>query len=103
MVQAAAEDDPDQGYFVAQVLSSGNVEMIDVNTTCDTGYVQHLYAGCSGDGCLVREGLNPSSNQYWDFILEMGLGIVALRRALSSPAVDRYLPCGSGGRGTATA
>jgi hypothetical protein len=54
-----------QGLFVVQDSSPTDTRLIDVATTCTTGEVQHLYAGCNGDGCLVREGLNPS-NEYWD-------------------------------------
>jgi hypothetical protein len=45
-----------------------DTRLIDVTTTCNTGYIQHVYAGCGEDGCLVREGLNPATEQYWDFI-----------------------------------
>jgi hypothetical protein len=60
---------PNQGYFVLQTNADGDSMPIDVNTTCTTGKVQHLYAGCAGSGCLVREGLNPASGNLWDFIM----------------------------------
>jgi hypothetical protein len=59
------------GYFVAQDPPTGNnvlhTRLIDVETTCDTLKIQHLYAGCGGDGCLIRDGENPATQQYWDW------------------------------------
>jgi hypothetical protein len=45
-----------------------DTRLIDVSTTCSTGHVQHVYAGCGGNGCLVREGENPSSDNYWNWV-----------------------------------
>lgn len=70
-----------QGLFVRQDSSSTDTRLIDVATTCTTGDVQHLYAGCNGDGCLVREGLNPS-NEYWDFrTVSVSTAATRIRRA----------------------
>lgn len=55
-----------EGLFVAQDNAAGPTRLIDVSTTCGIGTIQHLYAGCGGSGCLVREGENPSSENTWD-------------------------------------
>jgi hypothetical protein len=55
-----------EGLFVAQDNESGPTRLIDVTATCGIGAVQHLYAGCGGSGCLVRDGQNPSSGDVWD-------------------------------------
>jgi hypothetical protein len=62
------------GFFVAQDMqgffsTAYDTRLIDVTATCQNAhhYVQHLYAGCGGDGCLVRDGQNPASGgEYWD-------------------------------------
>jgi hypothetical protein len=45
-----------------------NTRLIDVATTCETGNVQHVYGGCGANGCLVRDGENPTANEYWDWV-----------------------------------
>lgn len=61
----------DEGLFVAQDNVSGPTRLIDVTATCNDTmggqhFVQHLYAGCGGSGCLVRDGENPSTGNTWD-------------------------------------
>jgi hypothetical protein len=58
-----------QGMFVAQDNNGANsTRLIDVYATCQNPhhYIQHLFAGCGYDGCLVRDGLNPATGEYWD-------------------------------------
>jgi hypothetical protein len=66
--------DGPEGLFVEQDNNTGDTavdtRLIDVTATCNSGNVQHLYAGCSGNGCLVREGENPSANEYWDLMTQ---------------------------------
>lgn len=62
--------DTDQGFLVEQDNNSAPLgaatRLIDPNTTCINATVQHLYAGCGGSGCLLREGQNPATGEYWD-------------------------------------
>jgi len=62
-----ANSDSPPGNLVA-TGNSADTELIDPNTTCDDdGQVQYVYAGCEGNGCLVRESPNPPSLLFWYF------------------------------------
>jgi hypothetical protein len=45
-----------------------STRLIDAAATCGSGHVQHVYAGCGSNGCLVREGENPASDNTWDLV-----------------------------------
>lgn len=55
-----------QGYWVA-TGDTTDTELVDVATSCNTGTVQYVYAGCKGNGCLVRESTGPTSLLFWEW------------------------------------
>jgi hypothetical protein len=55
------------GYWVA-TGDSTDTELIDPYSSCHAGALQYVYAGCKGNGCLVRESPNPPSLLFWQWI-----------------------------------
>jgi hypothetical protein len=55
------------GYWVA-TGNSTDTELIDAYSSCHAAALQYVYAGCKGNGCLVRESPNPSSLLFWQSI-----------------------------------
>jgi hypothetical protein len=55
------------GYWVA-TGDSTDTELIDAYSSCHSDALQYVYAGCKGNGCLVRESPNPSSLLFWESI-----------------------------------
>lgn len=54
----------DAGYWVA-TGNSTDTTLIDAYSSCHDSALQFVYAGCKGNGCLIRESPNPSSLLFW--------------------------------------
>jgi hypothetical protein len=73
-------EEPNDGLWVA-TGDTDDTKLIDVSTTCDNdGTVQWVYAGCKGNGCLVRDGTSPKSLLFWEW---MGWDLPGSERSLA--------------------